>query len=179
VDHLLDTAYPGAPLDEVGMEQAARLPEILAGEPIDVVMTSDILRARQTGEPLAKALGVPVITHPGVREIYAGDWEMDADWSSYVGVLEAWKTDLGVSMPNGDNGHTFFARFDAAIAELQDFHCAVVVTHGGALRTWLDLRGGIETGPGEEWTLHNTDIVVVEGSPAGWTIRSWAGRAIS
>lgn len=178
MNRLLDTGYPGAPLDEVGLEQAAELPRRLAGEPIEVVMTSDITRARQTGEPLAKALGVPVITHPGVREIYAGDWEMSPDWRDYVRTIASWRTDLDAGTPNGENGHGFLARFDGAIAELQDYDCAAVVSHGGALRTWLTIRCGLDIGLGHEWDLNNLDTVIVEGTPSSWTVRSWAGRTL-
>ena len=177
MNHLLDTAFPGAELDETGRAQAAELVRTLAQAPIDVVMTSDLVRARQTGEPLAKALGVPVITHPGVREIYAGDWEGDADWANYVRVILSWQKDLSASMPNGDDGHSFFERFDAAVDELRDYDYAAVVSHGGALRTWLTSRGDL-TIP-DDWILGNTDSVVVEGAPGSWRILSWAGRDLS
>ena len=173
VNHLLDTGFPGADLDEVGRAQAADLAERLAHEPIDVVMTSDIVRARQTGEPLARALGVPVITHPGVREIYAGDWDMDPNWWDYVKVIQSWQTDPEIAIPNGENGVDFFKRFDEAVAELDDYEYAAVVSHGGALRTWLASRGDIALG--DDWVLGNTDSVVVEGTPGSWKILSWAG----
>jgi len=175
--HLLDTAYPGPPLDEVGLQQAEDLVAKVAGEPIDVVMTSDILRARQTGEPLAKALGVPVITHPGVREISAGDWEMDADWSKYVDVIVQWPVDPTLSIPNGDNGVSFMTRFDAAIEELCDYECAVVVTHGAALRTWMVAQTNSQFAVHQG--LGNTDVVIVEGVPGSWRLISWAGEDMS
>jgi len=173
VGHRLDTGFPGAELDEVGRGQAADLAEKLAREPIDVVMTSDILRARQTGEPLAATLGVPVITHPGVREIYAGDWEMDTNWWDYIRVIQSWQTDPSIRIPNGENGVEFFHRFDEAISELEDDEYAAVVSHGGALRTWLASRGDI--GIPDNWILGNTDCVVAEGRPGAWKILSWAG----
>jgi len=174
VGHRLDTGFPGAELDEVGRAQAADLVDRLADEPIEVVMTSDILRARQTGEPLAKARGVPVITHPGVREIYAGDWEMDTNWWDYVAVIQSWQTDPTASTPNGENGVDFFRRFDEAIAELAEYDCAAVVSHGGALRTWLASRGDIDIP--DDWVLGNTDCVVVEGRPGSWRILSWGDK---
>ena len=177
VDHLLDTAFPGAPLDEVGLAQAQALPAKLAHEPIEVVMTSDALRAQQTGAPLARGLGVPLIAHPGVREIFAGDWEMRSDWLDYQGVILSWQTDPSTAMPNGESGYSFFTRFDRAIAELADDDCAAVVSHGAALFTWLAHRGNVEVGV--DWRLGNTDTVVVEGRIGEWRIKSWAGRAIS
>jgi probable phosphoglycerate mutase len=174
VDHLLDTAYPGAPLDDVGLAQAEGLVARLGGEPIEVVMTSDLTRAWQTGQPLARALGVPLIAHPGVREIAAGAWEMATQWEGYLGVLVSWLTDLTVTIPGGQDGASFFARFDQALAELADHDCAAVVSHGGALSTWLVGRTGL---PVEgRWTLGNTGAAVVEGAPGAWRTVAWDGR---
>ena len=176
--HLLDTGFPGAPLDEVGLAQAAALPERLAGEPIEAVMASDITRARQTAEPLAAALGVPLVVHPGVREIYAGDWDMAADWTDYPRIISSWVNDLTEGIPGGDDGVRFFERFDAAIAELQEYDCAAVVSHGGALYAWLAGRGDLDLKAEPEWQLHNTDVVIVEGTPGHWSILSWGDREL-
>jgi len=178
VNHLLDTAYPGAPLDEVGIAQAAGLPERLRDEPIELVATSDITRARQTGEPLASALGVPLVVDPGFREIHAGDWDMSDDWQQYAAVIGSWPDDPGAALPNGDDGHTFMARFDGAIAELADYDCVAVISHGGALRAWLSARGGVSVDDDPRWMIHNVDTVIVEGRPGDWTILSWAGQAL-
>lgn len=173
---ILDTGFPGAPLNLEGQEQARALPDRLRDEPIEVVMTSDITRARQTGEPLAKALGVPLITDPGVREVWAGDWDMGYDWSDYVDVLLAWSSDLSRSMLSGEDGWSFLSRFDRAIAELQDYQCVAVVSHGGALRSWLALRTDKKVD--DDWLLHNTDVVVVEGQPGAWRMLSWTNRQL-
>lgn len=171
VHHLLDTAFPGAELDEVGLAQAAGLPESVVDEPIEVVLTSDITRARQTAEPLARSRGVPLLLRPGLREIAAGEWEMSDDWVGYIGVLTSWATDLSVRMPGGEDGFSFFDRFDAAIAEAATYDCAAVVSHGGALRTWLVARGGVAIP--DDWILRNTDTAVVEGTPGDWRLLRW------
>lgn len=67
VDHLLDTAFPGAPLTDQGHAQAATLPERLAGEPIEAVFASTLTRAQQTAAPLAEALGLEVEVIDGVQ----------------------------------------------------------------------------------------------------------------
>ena len=41
VTRLLDTAPPGAPLDDVGLDQARALADTLADEPIEAVYASD------------------------------------------------------------------------------------------------------------------------------------------
>ncbi|MDR0285475.1 MAG: histidine phosphatase family protein [Propionibacteriaceae bacterium] len=177
VGHLLDTGFPGAPLDETGEAQAAGLPGRLAGEPVEVVLTSDITRARQTAEPLAKARGVPLVIDPGVREIYAGDWDMDADWEPYQRIIASWVTDPTGSLPGGEDGVGFLHRFDAALAELADYDCVAVVSHGGALHTWLTIRAHMAVDI-TQTPLKNTDIVIVEGSAPTWRVLNWAGREL-
>jgi phosphohistidine phosphatase len=56
-------AAPGSPdetrtLTPEGREAARRLGERLAAEPIDALLTSPLLRARETAEPIAEAAGV-------------------------------------------------------------------------------------------------------------------------
>ena len=159
-----------------GEAQARELSERLRREPIEVVMTSDITRARQTGQPLAEAFDVPLVAHPGLREIYAGSWEMGYDWDEYVSVLLTWVRDPSRTMLGGEDGWSFLKRFDQAIAELQDYECAAVVSHGGALRTWLAIRTDVAVG--DDWLLHNTDVVVVEGVPGAWRMLSWSDRQL-
>jgi broad specificity phosphatase PhoE/2'-5' RNA ligase len=55
------------PLDEVGIKQAEALGEELKGKGIAEIHSSDIRRAHQTAEIVAKALGVPLILEPGLR----------------------------------------------------------------------------------------------------------------
>src|ERR1700722_3099200 len=124
VGHALDTAYPGAPLTELGREQAARLAARLAGEPLAVVAASDLLRAQQTAAPAAAAHGLPVVTLDGLREIGAGRWEMQNSAEAiegYVGVVRSWAAgDLDAAVPGGPSGHEFLARFDAAVLAVED-----------------------------------------------------------
>ncbi len=178
VGHLLDTGYPGAPLNETGLAQAAGLPDRLRDEPIEVVVTSDITRARQTGEPLAADKAVPLITEPGFREIFAGDWEMATEWQGYIDTIASWLTDPTSSMPNGENGVGFIQRYDEAIARLESYDCVAIVSHGAALRTWLGYRGQVTLDGDPRWQLHNTDTVVVEGTPSDWKILEWGDTPI-
>ena len=72
----LFTGHSGYPLSDLGHTQAARTAEYIhANYQVDAVYSSDLPRAFQTAEHIAKAFKLPVITHAGLREIYAGDWE--------------------------------------------------------------------------------------------------------
>jgi probable phosphoglycerate mutase len=178
--HALDTGFPGAPLDEVGQAQAQALVEKLKDESIEVVYTSDILRARETGTPLAQAKGVPLITNAGLREIYAGEWDMDIEWTPYIDVTIAWKHDLTVSMPGGDSGVSFFDRYTKAVDEIAatGHDCVAVVSHGAAMRVWLTDAAQIQVDDEVNWVLNNTDTVIFEGTPGAWKALTWGSRIL-
>ena len=61
------------PLTELGHLQAERAAEYLLQFGITRVYSSDLLRARQTVEPLARRLSLEVIPERGLREINAGE----------------------------------------------------------------------------------------------------------
>jgi broad specificity phosphatase PhoE len=187
VGHALDTAYPGAALTDLGQEQAARLAARLAGDPLAVVAASPLLRAQQTAAALAEGRGLTVVTLDGLREVDAGDLEMQTSAEaigSYVTVLRAWAAgDLDVTIPGGTSGHEFLGRFDDAVQAIEDaaggigqedgLEVAVVaVSHGAAIRTWAALRC-VNANSAEESRrlLPNTGVVIVRGSArSGWLL---------
>jgi probable phosphoglycerate mutase len=180
--HLLDTGYPGAPLNEVGLAQARALVGALAGEPIEAIMASDLTRARQTAEPLAAARGLEIIEHPGLREIYAGDFDMDVDWEPYLGLIQAWPADPANPdrrIPGGESAAGFFQRFDGAVRQLAEtgYGCAALVSHGGALLTWLFGRAaGLPHDDPGRLALGNTANLVLEDGGGSWRVERWADR---
>lgn len=65
-------------LNATGQEQAHRLAGLLKakGETFDLVLSSDLRRAMETGEILAQALGLRVTPCPALREMFFGPaWE--------------------------------------------------------------------------------------------------------
>ena len=75
----LDTAAPGAPLNDVGVAQAERLAKQLATEELDAVYSSPLIRAKMTATPLATTRGLLLAEYAGLREISAGELEMRTD----------------------------------------------------------------------------------------------------
>jgi len=181
LDHLLDTGHPGAPLTPEGLGQAASLVDRLAAEPIEVIYSSDLTRARQTAEPLAASKGLEVAQHPGLREIFAGDDDISPDWVPYVSVLDTWHTDPENKLSGGENWVEFQQRFETAIAEIVESgaEVAALVSHGAALRVWIPFAcANITAGDARHWRLDNTDYVVIEGDSDGWNLVSWADEDV-
>ena len=180
IAHAIDTAIPGAPLTELGLEQAARLAARLADEHFDTVAASPLTRAQQTAQPLADYRGRSVLTLDGLREVEAGDLEMateDGPIEIYRNAIVAWGTgDLDVQIPGATSGHEFFDRYDAAVLALEDAgSSAVAISHGAAIRIWIAARcRDVDSAAIADRSLANTGGAIVEGSTAaGWRLAGW------
>lgn len=181
IDHLLDTGHPGAPLTREGLEQAAGLVDRLAAEPIEVIYSSDLTRARQTAEPLAASKGLTVTEHRGLREIFAGEHDMSDDFVPYVSVLDTWHTTPENKLAAGESWIEFQERFEEAIDEIADsgVKVAALVSHGAAMRVWIPfVCANTTAGDARHWRLDNTDCVVIEGDRHGWNLVSWADEDV-
>lgn len=70
--------YSNFDLTDLGRAQAALAAKYLhdvLGEKIDVIYSSDLLRAHNTAVPFAEIYGLPINDTEELREIYAGKWE--------------------------------------------------------------------------------------------------------
>lgn len=187
VQRLLDTAIPGPGLTGLGQEQAESLVRVLKDQPLDAIYTSVATRAQQTALPLAQSRNLEALVRDGAREIAAGDLEMAADLDSvksYLHVVSAWlQGNPELRMPGADTGTEVLDRFDAVVQEALDagHDTALIVSHGGMIRTWTACRAvNIDPSTPEKYDLSNTGIVILEndtGNPERpWTVTSWLGE---
>jgi probable phosphoglycerate mutase len=63
------------PLSPVGSEQALRVAERLAAEPLTGLFVTPLQRTSETAAPLAERLGLEPQTIAGLREVRLGEWE--------------------------------------------------------------------------------------------------------
>lgn len=180
VARLLDTAPPGAPLDDVGLDQARALADTLADEPIEAVYASDLIRSQQTAEPLALRHGLEVIVRAGVREIQAGEDEMSADWVRYLTTIISWQSNIDTRIPGGETGREVLARFDAVLGEARakGHRTIAVVSHGAMIRTWAATRATNLTLDFLRTTsLENTLVVdLVDAADGSWQVTRWGDK---
>lgn len=182
----LDTAFPGADLTDLGIQQAEAAARALAGSAIEGIFASTLVRTQQTAAPLATALGLEVAVLEGIREIQAGAYEMATDEDSilgYVGTVADWiEGRLDVRMKDSENGHEFLARYDAAVADIvaAGHTAALLVSHGAAIRTWVANRvSGSEVHEMAAEGFHNTACIELEGDPgSGWEIVRWTSEPV-
>ncbi len=149
VNMRLDTVRPGASLTARGHEQARSLsrawPRLVGGAP-SAIAVSPLARTRQTAAPLLERYALSPLIRPGIREIRAGDLEMNGDGPSgvtYALAVTRWaRGDLEVRMPGGETGVDVLGRALTVVDEVVhravdtagEDAVAVVVAHGSVLR---------------------------------------------
>lgn len=185
VKALLDTEVPGPGLTDVGHQQAARLVGRMADHAPTAVFVSNMVRTHLTAQPLVGARNLQMHVRDGIREISAGDLTMASDLPSalaYRDVITAWaQGDLIPRLPGGEDGRDVLDRFDSVVDEARRLAepCALIVSHGAMIRTWVGARGGNLTRSFvAENYLDNTDLVVMDRVGTGWHVQEWAGRAV-
>jgi len=114
-------------LTELGRTQAAAAAVRLAGSGATAVVASPLRRAQETAALTAAALGVDVLTEPGLAETDFGDWEgytfseVRAKWPRE---LEAWLASTAVAPPYGES-------FDDTAIRVRQARDRVLREHGG------------------------------------------------
>lgn len=143
------------PLNDLGHEQARRLGLRLAGEPVQHLISSDLMRAQQTAAPAARQLDLEIVTSAALREQHFGVVEgMRADeiQSLHPRAWEDWlQFREDHAMPEGESARQFHARIIEALGGIATTHAGqkvLVVTHGGVLdMVWRTARGLGLNGP--------------------------------
>ena len=116
-------------LTEEGRRQAERLAEALAGEPVSAILTSPLLRARQTAEAVGAACGLPVTVDDRLVEIDWGTWEGRPAGSLAVTDVDRWRADDGTA-PEGESLASLSGRVESFCLDTLDDHGHVVaVSH--------------------------------------------------
>lgn len=176
VTKALDSRPPGAPLNELGLTQAAALGERLAGERISAVYASEATRAQQTAAPVAAAHGLDVQIVEGVQEVFCGDLEGRSDEHARELFDETyhawWKGDLDAHLPGGESAHDLRSRYVPVVEAIMIAASAsvVLVSHGAAIRLAAAALLG-ETA--ETQYVPNTGLVILQGTAGGWTLEHW------
>ncbi len=172
------------PLNDIGHEQARRLAARLAGETIDVLLASDLSRARSTAQPLAEALGHPVQPQPLWREQSFGVLEgLDVPTirSEHAGLWSRWiRHEADYALPGGESTLAFFDRVMTALRTLHNDHGGarvLLVTHGGVLdMLWRAAHAQPLSGP-RTAAIPNTGINRLRFDGERLHVDAWADAA--
>jgi len=106
-------------LTETGYEQARITADYLKNEKIDVVYSSDLIRAVNTVTPIAKMRGLEIIKSRNLREIFAGDWEnthIQKLCDEFSKDYDVWKNNIGYAVCT--NGESFIELQKRVLSEV-------------------------------------------------------------
>lgn len=181
----LDTALPGAPLTDLGREQAVLVGRELveSGTAPTVVLSSEAARARETAGLIATEMGLPTQAVPGVYEVQAGRYEMQTGAEAllaYNRLMRDWLEvgDLTASLPEGESALEVQERTMPLVSELRESHLdngidVVLVVHGAVMRMMAAFAGAVPS----QWALanHIANCGVIELAPdgGGWSCERW------
>ena len=122
-------AYSGRsdiPLTDTGREQARQAAQQLAGAGVDAVITSPLIRARDTAQAIAAATGAPLIVDERLTEVDYGPFEgLDRSGArDQIGAaFDAWRADpFGAPVPGMEPLAGALQRARAATADALAAH---------------------------------------------------------
>lgn len=156
------------PLNELGVKQAEALARRLKDEAWSAVWSSDLLRARQTAEPLLRYTGLSLRIDPQLRERNLGPLEgltLEEVRRRFPGYPAS-----DVPMPGVESRAQLRERAMAAVIRLAESHPGqrlLVVSHGAWINSVLSVVSGGELGSGKT-RLANTSVNVLV-----WNGRDW------
>jgi broad specificity phosphatase PhoE len=135
-------------LNDVGREQAARVAEELDG--VDVAYSSDLARARETADIVARRLGLDVHVDERLRERSFGAWEGKTAPEIEAEFRDAHARWLAGEGPGAEDAEPFpdFAtrvqRFVEDVLTRHPDETVLIVAHGGSIRVIHALASGLD-----------------------------------
>jgi broad specificity phosphatase PhoE len=135
------------PLDDTGRAQAVDLAERAVPHEFRALWSSPLLRARETADVVARAIGLEPIEDARLMETDAGDWtdrsfaEINAEAPDLFAAFAA--GDPAFAFPGGESFAEQQERVSAALRDVERGELpALVVCHGMVIRAALAWRAG-------------------------------------
>jgi broad specificity phosphatase PhoE len=174
------------PLSKQGLAQLSNLNDRLNNCSFAHVFSSDLQRARQTAEFVAKRANLQVQQLTSLRELAFGSWE-GLDWDQVMArdpeYAQRW-LDLypSVPAPGGESFEDFRKRIQSAmnaVAAQVQHSCAVVVTHAGVIRTFLGDIARLRDNPADFSKYEYTSCWEVWCEEGRWSLSKGTTAALS
>ena len=188
-EHIISNRNQEFGLTEQGIHQANLVATRLAGENVARLYTSPLLRARQTGEIIAKQVNIPHIVADELREFDCGSLEGRNDpeaWNSFLSIFQDWLKGKKwrVHMAGGESFMDITRRFIPFVEKIRkDYEgqtgSLVLVSHGGVFYTMLPLiLENVSFKSTSGTIMGNTDIVIAEEVQGLLICREWCGKPV-
>ena len=172
------------PLNEIGFRQAQAVGGVLKEERFDAIYSSDLVRARQTADPIASFLSLKILLEKDLRERHYGIFErltyaeVKIRYPEDYARFEAREPDY--AFRTGESLKDFSERSIKIITAIADRHqgqSILVFTHGGVLDKLYRFITGLPLSAPRNFGIPNAGLNRIEVTPSGWQIRSWADVA--
>lgn len=175
-------------LNPEGLRQAQALGAALADERFDAIISSDLQRAYQTAQALARVQGMPVHSDPGLRERCFGGFEglLYAEIAQrFPREFAAWQArDIDGVMPPGirvaETFRQFYQRCTNAILGLAQRHpgrSLALVAHGGVLECAYRAALGLSLETPRDFPVLNASINRFSVTDGRLALVSWGDVA--
>jgi probable phosphoglycerate mutase len=167
-------------LTAAGLAQADAIGKRLAHECFDVLISSDLGRARQTAERVALHTGLPVHADKRLQERNFGAGEgmtYDEIDRAFPDVFSRDRdSNPDIVIPGGESRRQFHDRVKAAFEDLARQHDGkrvCVITHGGVLSTLYRVVHDIPVAHAHRVTISNASYNAMAFDADAWTLEAW------
>jgi len=150
------------PLDETGIAQAKSLGTRLAGEKVDIIYSSDLLRAAKTAEAINAHHNATIITTPMLREANFGIYE-----GRYI---EEIAHEINWDHPDGgESTESKFKRIHGFLDEVvaANHENIIIVAHHGSIKAAICYFLGLPMSERRKFDVGNTAIHCFERTSNG------------
>jgi glucosyl-3-phosphoglycerate phosphatase len=168
------------PLNAVGERQAAAAAPSVAALAPQLIISSDLSRARATAAPIAELTGLSVSADSRLRETSMGRWEgltREDVVAGWPGEWERWRTTSAHNSPPGGESRWQVARRAAEVVaevDASDVERLLLVAHGGLI---VGLSGLLLDLPEDSWGtligIGNCHWVVMHRFMGSWRLHSY------
>ena len=171
-------------LNATGLWQARRVGQALAHEDVGVIYASDLSRAWQTAQEIAKPHGLTVHPEPGLRERAFGRFE-GMSFAEIEAILpeqaRRWRERDPEFEPEGGESLLVFrervTRVAAKLAARHPGRLVVLVAHGGVMDVLYRAATRQELQAPRTWQLGNAAINRMLWTPGGFSLVGWSDTA--
>lgn len=167
------------PLNDVGVYQAQRAAQLLAGMKPTGIISSDLQRAIATAQALADLVRLPVEVDQDLRETNGGHWEgktgeenRETDSANFLRWIDGDNSPAGaIGERRTEVAERAVGAINNALAKGGEGQLLIVTTHGGTSRCVL---GKLLELPQSHWGvlggLSNAAWSILQQNPRGWNL---------
>lgn len=163
------------PLDQVGRAQALQAAALVAEMAPDLLLSSDLQRARATAEKVASLTGLELQIDKRLRERHLGHWEgltRDEVEARFPDEFADWAAGRDVTRRGGESRQQVADRAVDLVAGLPEVELVVLVSHGATAMCLTAALLGLPQTPSVLGPLANCHWTELRDDGHGWNLRA-------